>query len=117
MISSRWLWATIILVSAVMAAALVVGDVAHPVRPALVLWFVVICPGMAFVRLLAVGDRLVALTLAIALSLAIDTIVAAILLYFDAWQPTWGFIAILVITLCGATIEVWWPVRRRPAAS
>ena len=72
----HWLWPAIIVVSAVAAGGLVYAGVAGPLRVAAVLWFLLICPGMAFVRLLRVADLATELMLAIGLSLALDAVVA-----------------------------------------
>jgi len=68
-------------------------------------WFLFLCPGMAFVRLLRVGESLTELTLALALSLAINAIVAITMLYTGTWSPKWGLGIVIGISMCGAALQ------------
>lgn len=107
-----WLWPAIIAGSALAAGALVYSGSASPIRPALVLWFLLICPGMAFVPLLRVAGLATELMLAIALSLALDAIVAIGMLYSRLWSPGWGLAALIGASLAGALAQLIW--RRAP---
>ena len=77
----RWLWPPVIVLSALGASVADYADVHSPIRPLVALWFLSLCPGMAFVRLLDIEEGYVELTLAIALSLALNTAVATAMLY------------------------------------
>lgn len=101
----RWAWPGIILFSAVATGVTVLGDLHSPLRPPLALWFLFVCPGMAFVRLLHIRDRLAEWTLAIALSLAIDSIVAATSLYSGVWSPKWSLILVICVSLIGVLLQ------------
>ena len=85
---SNLLWSTIIILSAV--AAGLVNNVFSTtmVRPALVLWFLCVCPGMVLIRFLRLKEPVVEWTLALALSFVIDALVAAIQLYTGRWSPS-----------------------------
>jgi hypothetical protein len=100
------LWPSIIMLS-ILATGLVsfvVTDIT--VRPLIVLWFLFICPGMALVWFLRPEEPVVKWTLAIALSLAIDGIVAGILMYTGQWSLT-GTLAILMgISLGGVLMQI-----------
>lgn len=63
-----------------------------------ILWFLLVCPGMTLVRYLDLKEPHTEWTLAIAVSLAIDALVASIALYAGAWFPP-GILGIL-ITFC-----------------
>ena len=62
--------------SGLVAVAGVLGDVGAPVQPMLVLWFVLVCPGMALVGLVRPPSLLFALTLSIAVSCALAVMVS-----------------------------------------
>ncbi len=82
-----WLWPAIIVLSTVATCLVtfVITDIA--VRPFIVLWFLFVCPGMALVRFFRLEELVVEWILALALSFAIDAIVAGILLYAGRWSP------------------------------
>ena len=101
-----WLWPTIILVSAVGAGTLTFGGVDSPIRSVVALWFLFVCPGMAFVRLLRIGDALTELTLAVALSLALDALVAGTMLYAGAWSPRWGLGLLIGMSVVGVALQI-----------
>jgi len=75
-------------------------------RVAIVFWFMLVCPGMAFVRLLHLRGHLVEFTLAIGLSLALDTIVAEGMVLAKRWSPEWGLVALAVLCVVGAVIQI-----------
>jgi uncharacterized membrane protein len=100
-IGSSWIWPAIIMVSAIGTGTLVIADILPPIRHLLSLWFLLVCPGMAYVRLLPIRDSLTQWTLAVALSLAMDTVVAAFMLYTGNWSPDWGLVALIAICLGG----------------
>ena len=99
-------WPAVIIVSALAAGVLTVTDSALPARPLIALWFLCVCPGMAFVRLLRLSEGLTEVTLAIALSVAMDVIVAGVLLYAGVWSPRWGLIVLIALSLVGAVLQV-----------
>ena len=81
------------------AAALVVVLDADPLyRAPVLLTFVLVCPGLAIVRLLDIPDMLAQLSLAVGLSLALAVLVPAILLYAGAWSPLGALIILIAIT-------------------
>lgn len=92
--------------SAVAVSAVVFGNVAAPARPFITLWFLLVCPGMAFVRSLRIHDRIAQWTLAVALSLALDTIVAGVFLYSGRWSPANTLIVLICISFLGVLLQV-----------
>jgi hypothetical protein len=88
------------------------GDIDSPVRPLMSFWFLVICPGMAFVRLLHISNLLIEITLAVALSFALDAILATVMVYAGMWSPEWGLAMLLVISLGGALVQLLTDCRR-----
>jgi hypothetical protein len=99
-------WPAAIIVSGLFSLALVGLDVRFFLRPAVLLWFVVVCPGMAWVPLLNVKDVALSWTLAIAASLLIDLLLGITMVYFHLWSPLWSLIALVV--MAGAGVYVNW---------
>ena len=72
-------WPLIIVGAGIAVVLMVAANLVSPLRPALVFGFLFVCPGMAFVRLLHLRNRFTEFMLAVALSLAIDTLVSEML--------------------------------------
>ena len=102
---SNW-WPIIIVLSAIGTGFAMFGNLESPARALLTLWFLLVCPGMAFVPLLKIERRLIALTIAVSLSVAIDTTVALTMLYAGEWSAAWGVISVIAIGVCGALLQV-----------
>ena len=103
---SSWLWPTIIILSAGAASLVTFVIPASPMRPIVVMWFLFICPGIAPVRLLRLNEPVVEWTLAIALSYAMDAIVAGIQLYVGRWSPTLTLEIVIALSLAGVIIQL-----------
>ena len=101
-----WLWPAIIILSTV-AAGLVTFVVTDTVaRPFIVLWFLFVCPGMALVRFFRLEELVVEWILALALSFAVDAIVAGVLLYAGRWSPTATLELLMGISLGGTILQI-----------
>jgi hypothetical protein len=103
---SPWAWPAIIIISNVSIGLLVFGEFLPPVRHLMSFWFLLVCPGMAYVPLLHFRDGPVEWTLAIALSLAIDAIVATFMVYTGSWSPNGGLIALMAISTGGVALQI-----------
>jgi len=103
---SNWLWPTIIIFSAVAAGLVYFVFTDTIVRPALVFWFLFVCPGMMVVRFLHLKELVVEWTIALALSFAIDALVAGIQLYAGKWSPTGTLSILMILGLCGAIVQL-----------
>lgn len=99
------LWPASILVAGASLDAVTFGHVDVPLRPWLALWFLLICPGMALVPLLRLSDRLVEVVLAVALSIALDTLVAGVFLYAGIWSPEASLATLSGLSLGGVTLQ------------
>lgn len=94
------------LVRASLALALVVGTLAVvgtlgvtvPLQPVLGAAFVLWVPGAAAVTLIPLDDRLVAVVLAIATSVAITTLAAMAMLWARIWEPTLMIVALSAVS-------------------
>ena len=81
-------------------------NIQTPIRTVVGLWFALVCPGMAYVRLLKIQRRDAELVLAIAFSIAIGVIVSQILLIAGIWSPLLGLLVLIIISAAGGVIQV-----------
>jgi hypothetical protein len=77
---------------AMIGAAILVGVVAFmlplgPLRPLLVVPFLLVCPGMALVHRLHLAEWWIELMLAIGISIVLDTLLATAMVYAGVWSP------------------------------
>jgi hypothetical protein len=98
------IWPTTLALWAAVAAVAVFADVESPLRPALVL-------------LLEIADRVTEMTLAIAISLALNAFVPGVMLYLEAWSPKAGFLILITITAVATAYEAARPRIGRIAPS
>ena len=98
-LGARGAWPPLLLCSCVAVALTTWGWTLSPVRPAVTTWFLLICPGMALMRLLPSRGAMMRLVLAVATSLALETLVAEAALEAKAWSPgtTLGLLIALVV--------------------
>jgi hypothetical protein len=112
---SLWLtWPIILILSAIAAGLVTFVLPGIVVRPIVVMWFLFVCPGMVVIRFLRLKEPVVEWTLALALSFAIDAIVAGIQLYAGRWSPTGTLVILMSLCLGGALMQI---VMGRSAAS
>lgn len=114
--SARPHWPLVIGLSAAVAAAAVYADIDAAARAIVVLWFMLVCPGMAIVRLLRLSDPLTEFAIAVALSLAIETVLAVALLYAGSANFEVTFGVLLVVTLAAVAVDVTRGVAGQDAA-
>src|SRR5262245_39924136 len=110
-------WSAFIAISAMILEVLVHNDVETPLRTALALGFLLICPGVAFIQLLHFEDLLYEIVLAVALSLALDLLIAAILLYSGLWSPELILLILIALSAFGVFCRLiqWLRLRARSA--
>ena len=97
-------WPIIISISAMVLV--IVTFTGAPFRPAVAFWFLLICPGMAYVRLLHIEEWVAELTLAIALSIAFNIFVSETMIFARIWSPKAGLVALICISMLGATCQI-----------
>ena len=105
-----------VLAGAALAALVVWGSVTPALRGPVVLAFLLVGPGMALVHPLRLRDRLAELCLAVALSIALDTLFASAFLYARGWSPD-GILAALIavaVLAAGSDLLAGASLRRRP---
>lgn len=106
-------WSAVIVIS-VAAQALVYNDMDVSILPVVTLWFLLFCPGMAFVQLLQLENALHEVVLAVALSIALDIIVAATVLYTGFWSPRLIHSILIYLSLVGVVCHLClWLARTR----
>ena len=105
MIPGRGRWAIVVAAFAVAAATAAAAGAPASLRAPVVLAFLLLGPGMAYVPLLGLGDLLAELTLGLATSLALDLAVAAAMLYAGAWSPRTSLLVLVGVALAGAALQ------------
>ncbi len=78
-------------------------------RPLIVLWFLLVCPGMALVRFLRLREPIAEWTLAIAVSLVLDALVASVQLYAGRWSPILSLSILIELCAVGALVQLLFP--------
>jgi aminoglycoside phosphotransferase (APT) family kinase protein len=99
-------WTVVLPVSALLALLFVVADVGSPLRPLVAVWFVGFCPGMAVVQLLEIRNRLGEIMLAIALSVALATVTAMVMIYANIWSPQLGVGLLAALTFAAVGLPL-----------
>lgn len=93
--------------------ALTALDVHAPLlRVPLSLVFLCLGPGLVLVHRLDLGEAYIVLTVAAALSLTLDLLVAALLLYSGHWSPALATLVLVGVTACGAGVDAIVTLRR-----
>ncbi len=113
----RFIWPLVIVCSGFAAALMAGSSLQTPLRVLFTFWFLLVCPGMAFVRLFRFKDKLAEWVLAIALSIALDVIVSEIAV-LNGWWSLQGMVDVLAgLSILGAVIQVWNLTHRRRQVS
>ena len=104
---TSWYWSLSLLLSSAIVGLVTFVYPQVALRPIIVMWFVLVCPGMSIIRLLHLRDVAEEWGLAIALSCALAAIIASILMYAGRWSS--GTTLMILILLCtGCSL---WPLR------
>lgn len=101
-LANQWL-----LVNAVSSAVAIVATVAGEgtaLTTVPLLWFLAVCPGLGYVHLLGMDDAMRRWTITIALSLALDALVAEALLYTHMYTALRVVVVLAVVACAGAVI-------------
>jgi len=101
-----WVWPVTLIYSSIAAGLVTVVFPGTMLRPALIMWFLFICPGMAVARFFQFNETVIEWTLALALSIAIDAFVAGILLYAGWWSPLRILTILIVFCNIGALMQL-----------
>ena len=109
----RFVWPLVIVISAIFAGLLAGSSFKAPVRLLFTFWFLLVCPGMAFVRLFRFKEKLAEWVLAIGLSIAIDVVVSEIAVINHWWSLQRMVDTLIFFCLAGALLQVWNPFQNR----
>lgn len=104
-INQKLFWPAVILVSGILILIMMAANVQSPIRPWLAFWFLLICPGFAFIPLLRLRSGWIQLPIGLALSIAIDTIVAETLVLARLWSSLGALIIICGIAFAGIALQ------------
>ncbi|MCB0209647.1 MAG: hypothetical protein KDJ52_09970 [Anaerolineae bacterium] len=85
---------------------MMVTNVETPIRPLLTIGFILICPGMALVQFLRLKEPIIEITLAIALSIGISTVLSEVMALGKIWHPEAGLAALIILTIVGSIIRM-----------
>lgn len=96
----------ILIVAACAMAFMLLANIVSPMRAIFSLAFFLVCPGMALVQLLNIEDWIAQLTLALALSIALSTIVSEAMIYADSWSPVTAGLGFIALTLLASLIQL-----------
>ena len=108
----RLTWAVSCVTLSARAIVLVLFDANTVVRAPVVLTFLLLCPGLAIVRLIGISDVATEWSVAVALSFSLDGLVALIQAYTANWNPTGALLVLTGITLAAIAVDLL--VHRRP---
>ncbi len=109
----RFIWPPVILFSAFLAGLLVNSSYNAPIRLLFTLWFLLVCPGMAFIQLFQLKEILAEWVLAIGLSIALDVLVSEIAV-INRWWSLQGMVGVLIgLCLVGAGLQLGVSVLKR----
>jgi uncharacterized protein (TIGR02271 family) len=103
---SAWLRPIVLVVSAAAASLVTFLVPDTSVRPAITLWFLLICPGLALIPLFHLDDLIAEGVLCLTLSLAVDAFVGGAALYAGRWSMAGTFTALLGVSIGGALIQI-----------
>jgi hypothetical protein len=106
-------WLITIALSILSLGGAVLAGEPSPLRLLLTLWFLLVCPGVAWIRLLRLGDQWVTLTIGVALSIALDIIVSGAMMYAGLWNPEGSLVVLIGITGVAVAIDVSMALRER----
>jgi hypothetical protein len=94
---------------------LLIVNPANPWAGLIILVFLVICPGLAIVGFLQLRDLVAELTLAVAVSLGLNVVIAQLLVYSGAWSGRVGAAVLILITgACALLSAIFSAVHVRP---
>jgi uncharacterized membrane protein len=96
----------------VLALLLAVTDASG--RAPVVVGFLLVGPGFALAALSGIRDKLFGAALAVAVSVAVDILVALAMMYGGVWEPVWCLAVLSAITFIAAVAHV---SRRTPEAA
>jgi hypothetical protein len=110
-----WLWPAVILVSTALAILSAAELLPEPIRVAGMFWFLLVCPGLAYVPLFNFGPPAIELLIALGASFAMNTLLTTALMLMNAWSMQSALLIMIGITMLGVLLQLaqHWPAMRR----
>jgi hypothetical protein len=109
-----WTWPVALLALSAAVQLIFLLDLDFPLRPAVMVGYLLLCPGLALVRLIGVDDPWTEFTLAIGVSIALATTVPALMVYLDhALDADASLVALSGVTVIAVVADVQWGARGR----
>ena len=96
----------VVLLAAAATVLVTAADGASPLRTVIVLAFVALGPGLALVPLIDIGEAWSELTLALAVSLALDVLIAGALVYAGVWSSATALAILVAVSVLGAAAQL-----------
>ncbi len=96
----------LIILLAIMAGAFALSGSGSVLRPILVFGFMLICPGLALVRMFDLNDSLSEFILGIALSISINILLAEFMAFTHLWSPNGELGILILISFIGAGMQM-----------
>lgn len=109
MIAARWIRPIIIVSSIAALGGAITAGGASPVRTALTVWVLGVCPGLAVIGAIGLEDRWAEVSLVMALSVALDVLVSGALTYAVGWSPGAALAILLTFSVAGAAVQAACP--------
>ena len=104
---SRLRWAPILIIGLAAATDVVLAvNAPPPLRAAIILGFLLVGPGLGFVPLLRIRQTSVEITLVLALSLALDTLVAEGMVLAEFWSAGLALAVLIGLSVTGAVVQI-----------
>lgn len=101
----HYFWPVIITVSILLTGVAGNSD-AGILRAIITTWFLLICPGMAFVKLLRIEEQAIELVIALAVSIAMSTLVSEAMALANIWMPRIALVVLMGISGVGVMLQV-----------
>ena len=102
-----WIWTVVLLVTVLAVLLVAFAFPASALRPAVLMWFLLFCPGIALLRILDLTSHpVVATTLAIGMSIALDGVFASVLMYMGTWSPYLILMVMVWFTLACVLVQL-----------
>jgi uncharacterized membrane protein len=102
----RFFWPIFIYTMLIVSLILVWQDSQFPQRPFITLLFILLCPGMAYIRLIPIDSRYIELMLGVTLSIAIGQLVSMAILYLGHWSVELNMILLGTLTFVGTSLQM-----------
>jgi hypothetical protein len=110
------IWPLVLFASCLAVAITTYGWTSSPLRPLVTTWFLLVCPGLALMRLLPRRGAVTLFVLAIATSVSLETIVAEAMLETSIWSPRAALAVFIAVTLAGSALRLGGRRHSRPVA-